>query len=230
MSGPDALYPDSDGRPMAENTLQFEWIVTLKENLEILFRDRADVFVAGDLLWYAVEGEPAACQAPDVLVAFGRPKGYRGSYKQWEEGKIAPQVVFEVWSPGNRHGEMVRKHRFYEKYGVEEYYLWDPHHNWLDGWRREGTELVEVPEANGWVSPRLGVRFVLDESGLRLFGPDGKPFLTVAELDQVRREAERRAAEEKQRADQERERAEKESQRAERLAAQLRALGVEPEA
>ena len=31
--------------------------------------------------------------APDALTAFGRPKGYRGSYKQWEEGDVAPQVT-----------------------------------------------------------------------------------------------------------------------------------------
>ena len=37
-----------------------------------------------------------------AMVVFGRPKGYRGSYRQWEEGGIAPQVVFEILSPGNR--------------------------------------------------------------------------------------------------------------------------------
>ena len=45
------------------------------------------------LLWYAVEGDNKIRQAPDAMVAFGRPKGYRGSYRQWEEGGIAPQVV-----------------------------------------------------------------------------------------------------------------------------------------
>ena len=62
-------YPDSDGEPMAENTLQFEWIVTIKGNLEILFLDRPDVFVAGDLFWYPVEGDPKTRTAPDAMVA-----------------------------------------------------------------------------------------------------------------------------------------------------------------
>ncbi|MGI0493862.1 hypothetical protein ACN4EG_18930 [Alkalinema pantanalense CENA528] len=53
---PDIHYPDSDGQPMADNTLQFQWIVTIKENLELLFANDANVFVAGDLLWYPVEG------------------------------------------------------------------------------------------------------------------------------------------------------------------------------
>ncbi|MFM8294463.1 MAG: Uma2 family endonuclease, partial [Microcystaceae cyanobacterium] len=82
---PPIIYPDSDGQPMAENTLQFEWIVIVKENLELLFGDRPDVFVAGDLLWYPVEGNNKIRRAPDAMVALGRPKGYRGSYKQWEE-------------------------------------------------------------------------------------------------------------------------------------------------
>src|SRR6266545_225356 len=102
------VYPDSDGQPMSDNTLQFQWIVTIQGGLDALFADRPDVFVAGDLLWYPVEGEPSIRAAPDALVAFDRPKGYRGSYRQWEEGNVPPQVVFEVLSPGNRVPEMTR--------------------------------------------------------------------------------------------------------------------------
>jgi hypothetical protein len=53
---PNDPYPESDGRPMAENTEQYDWLVKIKENLEILFADREDVFIAGDLLWYPVSG------------------------------------------------------------------------------------------------------------------------------------------------------------------------------
>src|SRR5581483_11867046 len=52
------VYPDSDGKPMADNTWQFQWIVTIKDGLEALYRDEPNVFVAGDLLWYPVEGNP----------------------------------------------------------------------------------------------------------------------------------------------------------------------------
>jgi hypothetical protein len=50
------IYPDSDGKPMADNTKQFNWIVKIKENLEICFVQNQNVFVAGDLLWYPIEG------------------------------------------------------------------------------------------------------------------------------------------------------------------------------
>ncbi len=44
---PDIEYPDSDGKPMADNTEQYEWIVKIKENLEILFANSPNVFIAG---------------------------------------------------------------------------------------------------------------------------------------------------------------------------------------
>jgi Uma2 family endonuclease len=76
------IYPDSDGNPMSDNTKQFQWIVTIKENLEILFATNNDIFVAGDLLWYPVEGNNKIRQASDIMVVFGRAKGDRGSYRQ----------------------------------------------------------------------------------------------------------------------------------------------------
>ncbi len=251
-TGSEITYPESDGRPMADNTKQFRWIVTIEGGLEALFRDDPNVFVAGDLLWYPVEGRPDICAAPDAMVVFGRPKGDRGSYLQWREGGIAPQVVFEVLSPNNSASEMYEKLRFYDRYGVEEYYVYDPDRGTLYGWLRHACgSLVPIEEMQGWVSPRLGIRFALEEGELRLARPDGEPFAPYAEVVAQRERERRRAEQERQRADQEhqraeqereraeqerlraeqeRERAEQERLRAERLAAQLRALGIEPEA
>src|SRR6516164_2210930 len=106
-------YPDSDGKPMSDNTEQFRWINTLFDNLEILFGNDPTVFVAANNLWYPVEGRPDIRQAPDVYVVFGRPKGYRGSYKQWEENNVPIHVVFEILSPSNDKDEMARKYAFY---------------------------------------------------------------------------------------------------------------------
>jgi Uma2 family endonuclease len=219
---PEIVYPDSDGEPMADNTLQWEWIATIKGGVDAVFRDDPNVFVAGDLLWYPVEGDPKIRMAPDAMVAFGRPKGYRGSYLQWREAGIAPQVVFEVLSPGNRAGKMVRKFQFYDRYGVEEYYIYDPETFELTGWLRSGAGLEEIPEMAGWVSPRLGIRFEPGGGDLTIYGPDGRPFATYVELAQQRDELARQRDELARQRDDER-------RHAERLAAQLRALGVEPE-
>ena len=80
---PQLLYPDSDGKLMADNTVQYRWIVRLVANLKHLFKGKT-AFVAGDLLWYPqqVVMPPAPAQAPDVMVVLGRPDGDRGSYKQ----------------------------------------------------------------------------------------------------------------------------------------------------
>jgi Uma2 family endonuclease len=228
---PDVEYPDSDGKPMSDNTLQFRWIVTIKEGVEALFRRDSNVFVAGDLLWYAVQGDNTIRTGPDVLVAFGRPKSERGSYKQWEEGGIAPQVVFDVPSPGNRAGETQRRFDFYNRYGVQEYYIYDPDSGLLEGWRRRGRGLKKIARIAGFVSPRLGIRFEPGKGpdNLAIFGPDGRRFLSFQELVEQSEAVARRAEEaERSRAAAE-QRAETAEQRAERYAAKLRELGIEPE-
>lgn len=138
---PDDPYPDSDGQPMADNTEQYQWLVKIKENLEILFADDPNVFIAGDLLWYPVpDRRETGPIAPDVFVVFGRPKGRRGSYRQWEEEGIAPQVAFEILSPSNSVKEMADKLDFYDRYGVEEYYVYDPDRHSLGIWTRQGAD------------------------------------------------------------------------------------------
>jgi Uma2 family endonuclease len=228
-------YPDNDGQPMSDNTLQFRWIATIEGNLEDLFRDDLNVFVGGDLLWYPVEGDNKIRSAPDAMVVFNRPKGDRGSYKQWEEGGVAPQVVFEILSPGNRPGEMTRKFQFYQRYGVEEYYLIDPDRQEMDGWLRRDDELQPIATMPGWASPRLGIRFDLHSDEIVISRPNGERFLTFLEICQLRAETERRAEEDRlarqqaqQRADSAQQRAEAAEQRAEALAAKLRALGLDP--
>jgi Uma2 family endonuclease len=217
-------YPDDDGLPMSDNTWQFNWIVLLHANLDAQYSDNADVFVAGNHLIYPVEGDNKTRQAPDVYVAFGRPKIERGSYRVWEEAGIFPQVVFEVWSPHNRLQAMEDKRDFYEKYGAEEYYIVYPEFpSHAEGWRREAGKFVRLPDMNGHVSPRLGIRFVLGTGDLAVFGPDGRRFLSPAELVAERNTAERLAEEQRQRA-------EDEAKRAEKLAVRLRELGIDPNA
>lgn len=224
---PTIVYPESDGQPMADNTLQFRWIVAVQGNLAALFADRPDVFVAGDLLWYPVEGRPDIRRAPDVMVAIGRPKGDRGAYLQWEEGGQPPQVVFEIWSPSNTFSEMARKLEFYERYGVSEYYLIDPQRSDVAGWMRQGDRLHVIDDMNGWVSPLLGVRFAVTDEGVTLFYPDGRPFLTFEELARARAEAEARARQEAERAQQAEARAAQEAAARAEAEERLRALEAE---
>jgi Uma2 family endonuclease len=222
-------YPDNNGEPLSDNSKQFELIFLLVGGLAAMYDHAPDVAVHGDLLWYPVQGNNQLSRAPDAMVIFGRPQVYRGSYKQWLEGGIAPQVAFEVMSPGNTMAEMLVKRNFYETYGVEEYYEYDPDRLELRGWLRVNNVFEPIVPMEGWVSPRLGIRFERDGNGeLVVYRPDGEPFRNYVEVyelaEQVRVQvqferqqagAEReRARLAEQKADAERERAEAERQKA----------------
>jgi Uma2 family endonuclease len=133
---------------------------------------------------------------------FGRSKGDRGSYKQWEEDNIAPQVVFEILSPSNSKMEMEKKLIFYDRYRVEEYYIYDPDNNQLEGWLRGNDDSLEViPNLFDWVSPRLGMGFRQSDEGLRLYRPDGTLFHSYNEVNHLLLAESQRAESEKERAD-----------------------------
>ena len=213
----ETIYPSSDGQPMAESTEHYQWIVTITGGLESLFKDDQNVFVAGDLLWYPVENKPEIRRAPDAMVVFGRPKGARGSYIQHLESGIAPQVVFEILSKGNRILEMSRKFDFYQTYGVQEYYVYDHLSNDLAIWFRDSTQerLEPVDNVQNWQSPSLGIRFELTDESLNIVNPDGTKFLTY--LEQA------------ERADVERLAKEKAQSAMSKYAAKLREMGIDPD-
>jgi Uma2 family endonuclease len=191
---PPVVYLEFDGQLLSDNTRQLRWITTLFGNLAALFGERPDVFVAAELWWYPVEGQPEVRTAPDVLVVFGRPKGDRGTYKQWEESNVPPTVVFEVLSPSTTWMELDDMLAFCEEHGVEEFYAYDPDHNRLMAFVRQDDVLRRVRPGQGYVSPRLGIRFDVSGDELVVYRPDGQRFLTFPEQEAARREAEQRAA------------------------------------
>lgn len=97
---------------------------------------------------------------------------------------------------------------------------------------------------DGHTSPRLGVRFAFKPLELRVYRPDGTPFLSFADLEGERALARQQAEVERLRADAERARADAaeaagEAHRlrallvqseADRLRALLRAAGIDPDA
>ena len=190
------LYPDSDGQPMADNTKQYRWIVRLVSNLRNLLQSQT-AFVAGDLLWYPVQVEapPVPSQAPDVMVVLGRPYGDRGSYQQWKEDNIPPQVVFEIISPSNSATEISQKQAFYERYGVLEMFFYDPDSLEFWGLTRQAPDerLVLLTRLNlPWTSLTLGITFDMFEDGLALFYPNRERFKDPEELYQERNQTQRR--------------------------------------
>jgi Uma2 family endonuclease len=245
----DIEYPFSDGAPLGENTVQVDWILLFNMGLRYLLSLRDDVFIASDLFWYPVKGDASIVTAPDVLVVFGRPKGDRMSYKQWEENDVPMHVVIEILSPGNRVMELKRKFEFYSRYGVEEYYTYEPETNELEAWVRTNGKLKFIDPVQGFTSPLLGIRFEFPADGgeLKVYGPDGLVFETIEalrtrhyeELDRKRADLEltEKALKQSQQSYQESQQALQKEQQKRLLAdkihadmiAKLRAKGIDPE-
>ncbi len=207
------------------------------------FQHRDDVYVASDMFLYYEEGNPHVKKAPDVMMIRGVPSHERRIFKTWEE-QAAPCVIVEVTSKSTMAEDMFTKSRLYAELGVQEYFLFDPLHEYLSqallGFRLEDTHYVPIAaDDNGQMESReLGIQLCPEGSILRLTDPHtGKRIPSLeeaalwAEQEAQRAEQEAQRAEQAtQRAEQEAQRAEEEAQRAERLTAQLLAAGLEPEA
>ena len=149
---PEVIYPDSDGKPMADNTRQFDTIVMIQGGLAAMFADRPDVFVAGDLLWYPVEGNTQIRAAPDAMVVFGRPPGYRGSYIQHREDHIAPRWRSRCFRPAIPVPKCAANGRSMNGMALR-YYEYDPDRGTIKGWLRRNGLLEPVAHMEGWISP-----------------------------------------------------------------------------
>ncbi|WP_017305014.1 Uma2 family endonuclease [Spirulina subsalsa] len=217
------IYPSEDGEPLAETYDHMYAILMTLEVLRQYLSGRQATVLADQFLYYS-QGFPRLRVAPDVMVIFNVSPGGRDNYKIWEEGEV-PTVIFEMTSPSTRSQDMEFKKTLYEQLGVEEYWLFDPRGEWipeqLRGYRL-GNEVYELIEDS--YSVALGLRLAVEERLISFYrGDTGERLLLPEELRVAWQQ-------ERERAEQERERAEQERERAEILAAQLRALGVEPEA
>ncbi len=153
-AAPTVVYPESDGKPMAETDRHRRLIVDFILMLEDHFKNVNDVYVSGDLLIYYEEGNIYKSVAPDVFVVFGVSKKERRTYRTWEEGKT-PDFVLEAASPSTYHKDITDKKELYASVlGVPEYYIYDPYAEVQPHF--QGYRLVDgVYEAIEFVDGRL---------------------------------------------------------------------------
>ena len=224
-------YPSGDGTPVAETFLHlYALLVTLEVLRQYLEGQRATV-LANQFLYYAY-GLPKLRVAPDVMVIFDVEPGGRDSYKVWEEGQV-PAVIFEMTSKGIQHQDQDFKKTLYEQMGVQEYWLFDPKGEWvegqLQGYRLQGEGYQPITDGH---SEPLKLTLTVEGSLLGFYRLDtGQRLLLPGELAQAlkaealaRQQAEQRAEQALQQAEQERHRAEQERQRAEHAEAEIAAL------
>jgi Uma2 family endonuclease len=198
----EVYYPESDGKPMAESDLHREVMTDLIHALKTRYAGEPNVYVAGNLLLYYVEGNPRKSVSPDVLVTWGIPKGHRKTYLLWKEGR-APGFVIEVTSDTTRTEDLETKRDLYLRLGVEEYILFDPLGDYLHP-RLQGHHLVlgryqPIPlEADGSLLSRTtGLRLRVEGQNLRLIDEaTGERLLFVEEETAARLAAEERVEQE----------------------------------
>ena len=237
------LYPETDGRPMAETDIHMDELADFKLMLRRHFLAQPDVYVSGNLLLYYQKGNPRLSVAPDVFVVRGiaRAKERRRTYKLWVE-KQPPAWVLEITSPSTRGEDLGVKRGLYQLLGVQEYVLHDPLGEYLkpalQGYALNDAGQYEPlrPTARGGLASQvLGLELRVEEKQLRLWDPrTGAYLLTPAEEAAGREQAESRASAEAAAREQAEARASQAESRARdeaaaREQAELRALAAEEE-
>lgn len=194
-------YPTGDGKPMAETQKHGNLMIYAISALTVHFADRPEVYVAGNNFLYYEEGNPKRRVAPDVYVVFGVGNQVRDSYKVWEEGNKAPDVVMEFTSKSTRAEDTSRKFRLYERLGVSEYVLFDPTRDYLNpplrGYRLVNGRYAPIPlEGDRLYSEQLQLEIVWEDERIRFYDPQQDRWLpSMLELSELA-EAEARRAEE----------------------------------
>jgi len=204
------------------------------------------IYVATDLNLYYDLQHSTWYKRPDWFAVLGVPRFYEGrelrySYVIWQE-EVAPFLVVELLSEGTESedlGQTVRdikqpptKWHVYEQILQIPYYIvFSRISNELRVFHWQAGRYQALPPYEGrvWLPEiQLGIGMWsgnyqgLERPWLRWYNAQHQWIPTPVEREQQRTQQER------QRAEQEHQRAEQEYQRAEQLAAQLRALGIEP--
>ena len=211
QSAPTFVYPESDGKHIAETDAHRDLMVDFIQMLQHHFI-REPVYVSGNLLIYYEEGDMKKSVSPDVFVVQGVAKKRRRTYLTWEEGKT-PDFVLEVSSRSTYKDDIDKKKDLYAAVlKVKEYYIYDPEgeiypsfigYRLIDGVYQE----IDFTESR-LPSTVLGLELGEREGVLRLYNPKTQQWLQPppervdiaemrAEQEQLaRQEAEMRAEQE----------------------------------
>lgn len=176
QSAPTMIYPESDGKPMAETDVHRKLMMDFIQMLEDHFQNDQDVYVSGNLLMYYQEGDPRKVISPDVFVVLGIEKKLRNTFLTWEEANT-PDFVLEVASPSTYRNDIGRKKELYASIlGVKEYYIYDPLGQIVpsfSGYRLIDGEYQDIEFVDDRLpSVVLGLELGELEGKLRLYNPN----------------------------------------------------------
>ncbi len=221
-----------DGEPLESNRHRIAMNVLIR-SLQQAWADRQDFYTGGNMFIYysSEQARNRDFRGPDffaVLDVDGTRE--RQGWVVWEENGRYPDVIVELLSDSTAEVDKGTKKNIYERvFKTPDYFVFDPFEPIsLQGWHLDANQRYQLlmPNERGWLwCQTLGFWLgtwegTIDrETGvwLRFYDNSGNLILLPEEAAQAR-------------AEQEQQRAEQERQRAERLAAQLRSLGIDPEA
>ena len=127
VDDPTIYYPSSDGSRIAETDWQYVPLTDTVSTLRIQYRNRPDVYVAGNMLIYYRMNRNDIRVAPDVFAVFGANGNHRrDSWLVWREGGKTPSFVMEVASASTWRRDANAKRDIYADMGVTEYVRFDP--------------------------------------------------------------------------------------------------------
>ncbi|MCY3838781.1 MAG: Uma2 family endonuclease [Gammaproteobacteria bacterium] len=179
-------YPTRDGRPVAETPLHYKRLADAAHALFTHYETRPGAYVGVNMMVYDERGNPRRFLSPDIFVAFGVEDRERDIYKIWEER--APSFVLEMTSKSTRK-EDERKMVRYARWGVTEYFLYDPRREYVKpplrafelvrGAYRAMRPVTLSNRERGIPSSTLGLELWLEGSVLRFYDPaTGRNLLT----------------------------------------------------
>lgn len=201
QSAPTIVYPESDGKPMAETDKHRKLMMDFILMLEDHFENDDDVYVSGNLLMYYVQGDPRKSISPDVFVVFGVEKKLRRNYMTWTEPNT-PDFVLEVASPKTFKNDIGKKKKLYASVlAVKEYYIYDPLGQIMPsfvGYRLIDGVYQEIDFVHQRLSSEtLGLELGEHDGKLRLYNPETSQWLRTPseEVKEIRARAENAEAE-----------------------------------
>lgn len=201
QSAPTIVYPESDGKPIAETDTHRKLMMDFILMLEGYFENDNDVYVSGNLLMYYEERNSTKSISPDVFVVFGVEKKLRNTFLTWAEANT-PDFVLEVASPSTFTNDIGHKKELYASIlAVNEYFIYDPlgqivpsfvGYRLIDGVYQEIDFVNERLPAN-----TLGLELGEHDGKLRLYNPNTSQWLRTPpeEVIEVRSRAENAEAE-----------------------------------
>ena len=221
---PDATQLESN-EPEMETSLHYAQLALLVACLEWLWKDRADFFIGANLTIYFSREQlkNRDYRGPDFFLVKHTEKRPRKSWVVWEEDGQYPDLIVELLSDCTAQTDKnLKKALYQDRFRTPEYVWFSPETLELAGHRLTNQVYEAIPpNEQGWIwSEVLELYLGVREGRLRYFSPEGTLIPTPGETAQQAISAAQQAEVAAQQAE----------ARAEKLAAQLKALGITPDA